>query len=103
MLDKPKIVDTPSTTVNEGDRVILKTVIVSNPLANVSWHNGSELLDYQVSVTAATLTIEKATCTDTRNFTLIASNTVERNVSALVELLVNCKWGFFLENKSNLC
>lgn len=93
-LDKPKIADTTSTTVNEGDRVILKKEIVSNPLSNVSWYNGSKLLDYQVSVTAATLTIEKATCTDTKNFTLIASNTVEKSVSALVELFVNCKWGF---------
>ncbi|XP_065933086.1 nephrin isoform X2 [Magallana gigas] len=91
VLYKPKIADTTSTTVNESDRTILSREIVSNPLSNVSWYNGSKLLDYQVSVAAATLTIEKAMCTDTRNFTLIAGNTVERNVSALVELIVHCK------------
>lgn len=91
VLYKPKIVDTPSTTVKEGDRVILRKEIVSNPLSNVSWYNGSELLNYQVSVTTATYIIEKAMCTDMKNFTLIAGNTVERNVSGLVELFVNCK------------
>lgn len=90
-LDKPKIADIPSTIVNESDIAILSKEIVSNPLSNVSWYTGSELLSIQTTVTTATLTIEKAVCTDTRNFTLIASNTVERNVSALVELIVNCK------------
>lgn len=94
-LDKPKIADIPSTIVNESDIAILSKEIVSNPLSNVSWYTGSELLSIQTTVTTATLTIEKAVCTDTRNFTLIASNTVERNVSALVELIVNCKWVFF--------
>lgn len=90
-LDKPKIADIPSTIVNESDIAILSKEVVSNPLSNVSWYTGSELLSIQTTVTTATLTIEKAVCTDTRNFTLIASNTVERNVSALVELIVNCK------------
>lgn len=94
-LDKPKIVDTPTTIVNESDRAILSREIVSNPLSNVSWYDGSELLSIQKTVTTATFTIGKAMCTDTRNFTLIASNTVERNVSALVEFIVNCKWVFF--------
>lgn len=94
-LDKPKIADIPSTIVNESDIAILSKEVFSNPLSNVSWYTGSELLSIQTTVTTATLTIEKAVCTDTRNFTLIASNTVERNVSALVELIVNCKWGFF--------
>lgn len=102
-LDKPKIADIPSTIVNESDIAILSKEVFSNPLSNVSWYTGSELLSIQTTVTTATLTIQKAVCTDTRNFTLIASNTVERNVSALVELIVNCKWVFFLENKSNLC
>lgn len=94
-LDKPKIVDTPSTIVNESDRAILSREMVSNPLSNVSWYNGSVLLRIQTTVTTATYIIEKTTCTDTKNYTLIASNIVERNVSALVELLVNCKWVFF--------
>lgn len=45
----------------------------------------------------ATLIIEKASCTDTTNFTILASNTEEKNVTATVELLVNCKC--FIHNK----
>ena len=94
-IDKPKIADTSTTIVDESDRAILSREIVSNPLSNVSWYDGSVLLmSIQRTVTTATYIIEKATCTDTQNFTLIASNTVERHVSALVEVIVNCKWVF---------
>lgn len=95
-LDKPHIIDFPSITVNENERVVLTKEIVSNPLSNVSWYDGSVLLLTQYAVRTATFIIQKATCTDTKNFTLIASNTVEGNVSALMEVKVNCKWSFFL-------
>ncbi|XP_052720144.1 carcinoembryonic antigen-related cell adhesion molecule 5-like isoform X4 [Crassostrea angulata] len=88
---KPHIIDSPSITVNENERVVLTKEIVSNPLSNVSWYDGSELLLTQYAVRTATFIIQKATCTDTKNFTLIASNTVEGNVSALMEVKVNCK------------
>lgn len=93
-LDKPHVIDSPSITINETDRVVLTKEIASNPLSNVSWYNGSELLLTQYAVRTASFIIQKATCTDTKNFTLIASNIVERNVSALVEVIVNCKWSF---------
>lgn len=88
---KPDILDEPTTIVNETDYVLLSREIVSNPLANVSWYNGSELLYTLIAERNATFIIKKAVCTDTKNFTLVASNTVKENVSALVELIVNCK------------
>lgn len=88
---KPEIKQKPSTIVNESDKVILTREIVSNPSSDVYWYYRSELLNTQLSTKNATLIIEKAVCTDTKNFTLVASNTVEKNVTALVELLVNCK------------
>lgn len=100
-LDKPHIVNTPSTTVNESDRVVLTKEIISNPLPTVSWYKGSKLLKTETLVRTATFTIEKAVCTDTMNLTLIASNTVQRNVSSLVELIVNCKY-FFPKVKSKM-
>lgn len=78
--------------MNESEQVTLIRQIVSNPLSNVSWYNGSELLVTQFSVPNATLHIEKATCMDTNNFTLVASNSVQNNVTALVELVVNCEY-----------
>lgn len=104
MLDKPKIVGKPSTIVNESERVILAREIISNPLSNVSWYNGTELLKTGNSVKNATLVIEKALCTDTKNFTLVAGNTVDRNVSAFVELIVNCECyiDHFKENFNNI-
>lgn len=101
-LDKPHIIDSPSITLNENERVVLTKEIVSNPLSNVSWYDGSELLLTQYAVRTATFIIQKATCTDTKNFTLIASNTVEGNVSALMEVKVNCKWSFFYNINSKL-
>lgn len=88
---KPEIEQKPSTIVNESDKVILTREIVSNPSSDVYWYYRSELLVTQSSTKNATLIIEKAMCTDTKNFTLVASNTVEKNVTALVELRVNCK------------
>lgn len=102
LLDKPEIVGQPSTIVNEGDRVILAREIVSNPLSNVSWYNGTELLKTMNSVKNATLVIKKALCTDTKNFTLVAGNTVDRNVTALVELIVNCEcYIYYFKEKFN--
>lgn len=83
--------DKPSTVVNESDRVILNREVVGNPLSDVSWYYGSDLLDTQLSVRNATFIVEKALCTDTKNFTLVAGNSVERNVTVMVELIVNCK------------
>lgn len=91
-LDKPEIIDKPSTLVNESEKVILTRTIVSNPLVDVQWYKGFKLLYSQLSVKNATYILEKASCTDTTNFTLVASNEVERNVTALVELLVNCEF-----------
>lgn len=83
------------TLVNESEQVTLIRQIVSNPLSNVSWYNGSELLTTQQLVENATILIKKATCTDTKNFTLVASNIVQKNVTALVELIVNCKYNIY--------
>lgn len=91
-LDKPEIIDKPSTLVNESEKVILTRTIVSNPLVDVQWYKGFKLLYSQLSVKNAIYILEKASCTDTTNFTLVASNEVERNVTALVELLVNCEF-----------
>lgn len=81
--------------MNENEQVTLHREIISNPLSNVSWYNGSELLSNQWSVTNATFNIEKATCTDTKNFTLLASNGVQEDVTAMVELIVNCKYDIY--------
>lgn len=91
LLDKPEIVNEPTTIVNESDRVVLTRKIVSNPLSDVYWYDGSELVESQKVVGNASFIIKKATCTDTKNFTIVASNTVEKNVTALVELIVNCE------------
>lgn len=91
-LDQPEILNKSTTIANETDHVVLSREIVSNPLANVSWYNGSQLLDTRIAVRNATLIINRAMCTDTKNYTLVASNTVQENVSALVELIVNCEY-----------
>lgn len=90
-VDKPVIEDKPITVVNESEKVILTRKIDSNPLSNVSWYNGSQFVYTQFSVKKATLIIEKASCTDTTNFTILASNTEKENVTARLELFVNCK------------
>ncbi|XP_078332852.1 hemicentin-1-like isoform X2 [Crassostrea virginica] len=77
--------------VNESDRVVLTRQINSNPLANVSWLHGTQMLKRQTFVKTTSFIIETAQCTDTMNFTLIASNIVQSNVTSRVELIVNCK------------
>ena len=64
--------------------------IDSNPLSNVSWYDGTELLKTQTFSEIANLTVENALCTDTKNFTLRVSNAVQRNVGSMLELIVNC-------------
>lgn len=91
VLYKPMIVTKQKTIVDEDEHVTLYREIDSNPLSNVTWYVGSEQLKSERSVENATFTIEKAMCTNTQNYTLVASNTVESNVTALVELIVNCK------------
>ncbi|XP_078310224.1 uncharacterized protein LOC111137474 isoform X2 [Crassostrea virginica] len=91
VLYKPVIQEKTSTIVNETERVELIREVDSNPLSDISWYDGAELLKTQTSVKIANLTIENALCTDTKNFTLSVSNTVQRNVTSLVELIVNCK------------
>lgn len=53
-LDKPEIIDKPSTLVNESEKVILTRTIVSNPLVDVQWYKGFKLLYSQLSVKNAT-------------------------------------------------
>ena len=89
---KPSIEIKQSMTVNETDRVVLTRNIYSNPLANVSWFDGTQLLQTQTSVNTTSFIIETVLCTDTKNFTLVASNTVQSNVTSRVELIVNCEY-----------
>lgn len=97
-LDPPFIENRPSQIVNESDKIILTREISSNPVSNVSWYNKTDLLITQTSVQTASFTIEKATCTDTNNYTLVASNGVGNMVTAIVELIVNCE---FCTSKTN--
>lgn len=92
--DQPSIEQIPLENVNENSTVILRRDIHSNPLSNVSWYRGTELLRTQTFVRTATYNIEMAKCTDTHNFTLLANNGIEGSVSVLVELIVNCKFFF---------
>lgn len=78
--------------VNETERVVLTREISSNPLANVSWYDGQELLKSEIAVSTTSFIIEKTRCTDTKNFTLTASNALQRNVTSFAELRVNCKY-----------
>ena len=85
--------------VNETDRVELIRKISSNPLPQVSWFNGKELLESETSITSKTsvttmFTIQNARCTDTNNFTVVASNELQRNVTSRVEFRVNCKYKY---------
>ncbi|XP_078331735.1 uncharacterized protein LOC144617641 isoform X2 [Crassostrea virginica] len=91
VLYKPVIRGNIRTFVNETKRVVLTREIDSNPLSNVSWYDGSELLKIQTFTEITNLTIENALCADTKNFTLSVSNAVQKNVTSTVELIVNCK------------
>lgn len=88
----PEILNSSRTIVNESEPATLIRQIFSNPLSNVYWYNGSELLETQLSARNATFHIQKTTCTDSKNFTLVASNSVQKNVTSLVELIVNCEY-----------
>lgn len=98
VLFKPEIANKSRKIVNENAEILLSREIVSNPLSDVSWFNGSILLRTQLSVTTATYNKENAACTDTANFTLIANNGVGGNVTAFVELIVNCKPQLYANN-----
>lgn len=80
------------TIVNETQSAVLTGKISSNPLSNVSWYDGSHMVKFENAVNTTNLIIEEAKCTDTRNFTLTASNTVRVNVTSSVQLIVNCKY-----------
>lgn len=77
--------------VNKSEKVVPTREISSNPLSNVSWYNGRHFLIYEFRVNMTSFIIDKAKCTDTTNFTLIASNASHWNVTASIELIVNCK------------
>lgn len=91
-LDQPTIGILEKRYVNESNKVTLTGNVTSNPLANVLWFYGTKMLKNQTSVSTATFTIENATCTDTKNFTVEASNGIGQTVKRLVELYVNCKY-----------
>nr|XP_022289527.1 nephrin-like isoform X2 [Crassostrea virginica] len=90
VLYKPSIEKRDFMVVNETERVVLTREIASNPLANVSWFDGQELFKSEIAVSTTTFIIEKTRCTDTKNFTLTASNALQRNVTSFAELRVNC-------------
>lgn len=94
ILDIPTIENRSLQTVNESESVTLIRNIVSNPLSNASWYIGTQLLKTESSVQTTTLTIEQTKCTDTNNYTVVASNGVGNNVTRLVELIVNCKFDY---------
>lgn len=71
--------------------MIITRNIYSNPLSTVLWFAKDVLLDTQPYVTKATYSREKVTCTDTKNFTIVASNGIGNKTTAVVELIVNCK------------
>lgn len=94
--DPPSIEDIPLEIVNESSTVSLNRKIFSNPLSNVSWYRGTKLLKTETSVKTATYIIERVMCTDTHKLTFQVNNVVG-NVSGLVELIVNCKLFFFID------
>lgn len=98
IVDLPAIENRPLQIVNESDRITLSRDISSNPLSNVSWYNTTDLLITQMSVTTASFTIERATCTDTMNYTLVASYLVGNMVTSMVELIVNCEFSTRLDS-----
>lgn len=91
IIDQPTIDRRSLQIVNESEKISLTRDIVSNPVSNVSWYYGSQLLKTQPSVTTATYTVENTTCIDTKNYTLLVSNGIGNTVTARVDLIVNCK------------
>lgn len=88
--DQPTIKIKPLHIINESETVNLTGDISSNPLSNVSWYDKTGLLKAQTSVTTASYNIVNATCTDTKNFTLVVQNIIGKD-GVLVGLIVNCK------------
>lgn len=88
--DPPTIQHRRLQIVNESETVKITREISSNPSSNAYWYDKGHLLETDTSVTTTTLNITNATCTDTKNFTLVVQNKVG-NDTALVELIVNCK------------
>lgn len=89
----------PLMIVNERDRVNLTRVIYSNPLSNVTWYSNEDIIKVEHLTSdnmIAFYTIEEAQCSDTKNFTIMASNGLEKDAKALVELRVNCKYYCFI-------
>ncbi|XP_052691739.1 basement membrane-specific heparan sulfate proteoglycan core protein-like isoform X3 [Crassostrea angulata] len=91
VLYQPTIERRSLQVVNESEKFTITRYIVSNPLSDASWYNGTQLLKTQTSVKTASYTIENTTCTDTKNYTLVTSNGIGNTVTARVELIVNCK------------
>ncbi|XP_065933039.1 uncharacterized protein [Magallana gigas] len=91
VLYQPTIERRSLQVVNESEKFTITRYIVSNPLSDASWYNGTQLLKTQTTVKTASYTIENTMCTDTKNYTLVASNGIGNTVSARVELIVNCK------------
>ncbi|XP_052691725.1 hemicentin-1-like [Crassostrea angulata] len=91
ILYQPTIEKRSLQIVNKSEKITLIRDIVSNPLSDASWYYGTQLLKTQTSVTTATYTIENTTCTDTKNYTLVVSNGIGNTVTAMEELIVNCK------------
>uniref|UniRef100_A0A8W8LC41 Hemicentin-1 n=1 Tax=Magallana gigas TaxID=29159 RepID=A0A8W8LC41_MAGGI len=91
VLYQPTIEKRSLQIVNESEEITLIRDIVSNPLSNASWYDGKQMLKTEISVKTATLTIENTMCTDTKNYTLVVSNGIGNTVTAMVDLIVNCK------------
>ena len=89
--DKPAIKLNPLMIVNETDTIVMTGEINSNPLANISWYDGERLLKTKTSTHIAILVLQNVSCLDTKNYTLVVSNGLQGNVTAIVELIVNCK------------
>ena len=90
--DKPAIKVNPLMVVNETDTAVMTGEINSNPLAKISWYDGERLLKTKTFTQTAILVLQNVSCIDTKNYTLVVSNVVQENVTALVELIVNCKF-----------
>lgn len=90
VLDHPTIENKPYQIINTSQTVTLTRHISSNPPSDVSWYDKTKLLKTQISVLTTTFTLKDATCTDTKNYTLVVSNGIGNTVTALVGLIVNC-------------
>ena len=96
--DKPVIKINPLMVVNETDIIVMTGKIDSNPLANISWYDGERLLKTRTSTHTAILVLQNVSCLDTKNYTLVVSNVLQENVTAIVELIVNCKLQWYFKS-----